>query len=130
MTSKRKNNKDEYSDIDELLEKELPVKEDPINYDEFDWTEVVKLLESDEYRFVPRADSSPWENPISKLDELIECPDCSSVVIPSAHPIIQTEGVGSTFSQRHIASFSVYCDVVCTACGTTWGHIVQNIDQY
>jgi len=63
-------------------------------------------------------------------NEITSCSVCDTPLIPVQIPIIQSEGVGPTYAQEHLRSFSVQCDIVCTKCGLVYGVITKWYDQY
>jgi len=63
-------------------------------------------------------------------NEIPTCTECGAPLIPVPKPSIQSEGVGPTYAQEHLRSFSVECDIVCKICGLVYGVITKRYDQY
>lgn len=131
--NRKDNSDDDYSDIDKLLEKKQINCQEPINYDEFEWDSIKRVIRigEDVPNFVIETNyDEEYEDNIVDLYDIKKCNKCDVSVVLSPTPIIQSEGVGQTHQQQHIASFSVLYDVVCPNCGNVFGRIVKEQKQY
>lgn len=101
---------------------------------------MVEIIEAKEFyaraRHKWRTSEKPAPNGVKMFDRRLDltdediCEECKSPLRISTIPIIQNEGVGQTFAQEHVRSFSVQYDIVCSKCGLVHGKTTREITQY
>ena len=111
---------DDFSDIEKIVWYDKPVRKEKSKIED------VKTLYN---KIFSEKNDLEIGNDLSKR-ELKICPTCGVRVVSAPIDIIQTEGVGPTYSQEHYQSFSIHCDLVCPKCATVYGETTRKIDQY